>query len=50
MECTWHWTVEQFDQRTYKVVRGENAGGTWKGERGSGERINPMDYVPKKFR
>ena len=43
---TWQWTVEKFDNRHYRIVRGDRAGEEWKGERSTDAPINPLDYIP----
>ena len=43
---TWEWTVQKFDDRHYRIVRGERAGEEWEGERNRGAPVNPLDYIP----
>ena len=43
---TWEWTVQKFDNRHYRIVRGERAGEEWEGEHNQGAAVNPLDYIP----
>jgi phytanoyl-CoA hydroxylase len=45
---TWEWTIQQFDNRHYRIVRGDRKGQQWTGERNTESPINPLDYIPFK--
>jgi phytanoyl-CoA hydroxylase len=44
--CTWEWLGQQFDNRHYKIVRGDQAGEVWAGERNTENPLNPLEYIP----
>ena len=45
-KVSWEWTVQQFDSRHYRIVRGDQAGGEWKGLRNQSAPVNPLEYIP----
>ncbi len=47
-ECEWEWNLQRFDQRKYKIVRGEGAGTHWNGSRKDGQgSVDPLAYFPR---
>jgi len=45
-QVTWEWTVQPFNERHYRIVRGDRAGQEWQGERNTESPIDPLDYIP----
>jgi phytanoyl-CoA hydroxylase len=47
LDVEWAWTIDQtFNNRKYRIVRGERAGEFWEGPRRAGGSVEPLDYIP----